>query len=184
MGASYLWGWDATPGAEQWRKILVNNEGKLIIDPSEISLNDLGDVNAPAPADNDALTWDAATGLWISKAAGGATLTIAETEVFNGTSPTVWTDLDLSGTIGAQATLVLIKLFIPAYVEVVFRKNGDTDERYVDPPEAKYTGVSGGDLARNIHQDFLVATDAAGKIEWKTEAATAGTTIDIIAYIK
>ncbi len=39
MGASYLWGWDATPGAERWRKVLVNDEGKLIIDPSEIFEN-------------------------------------------------------------------------------------------------------------------------------------------------
>lgn len=36
MTAAYLWAWDATPGAEQWRKVLVNNEGKLIIDPAEI----------------------------------------------------------------------------------------------------------------------------------------------------
>lgn len=35
------------------------------------NLNDLGDVNAPAPNDNDALTYDAATGKWIPEAAGG-----------------------------------------------------------------------------------------------------------------
>jgi len=39
MPGAYLWGWDATPGAEGWRKILVNAEGKLIIDPSEIFEN-------------------------------------------------------------------------------------------------------------------------------------------------
>jgi hypothetical protein len=33
------------------------------------ALDDIGDVNAPAPADNDALTWDAASAKWIPEAA-------------------------------------------------------------------------------------------------------------------
>ena len=33
-------------------------------------LNDLGDVNAATPSDNDSLTWDDATGKWIPEAAG------------------------------------------------------------------------------------------------------------------
>lgn len=36
-GGGFLWGWDATN--EVWRKVLVNSEGKLIIDPSEIFEN-------------------------------------------------------------------------------------------------------------------------------------------------
>lgn len=36
-----------------------------------IDLNDLADVNVPAPNDADVLTWDNATSKWISAAAGG-----------------------------------------------------------------------------------------------------------------
>ena len=39
-------------------------------DPS-LALNDLSDVNAPTPSDNDTLTWDDATEKWIPEAAGG-----------------------------------------------------------------------------------------------------------------
>jgi len=63
-----LWGWDATPGAERWRKIEVTAAGLLRIDMAGISLGDLGDVNPVAPADNDSLTWDAASGLWLPEA--------------------------------------------------------------------------------------------------------------------
>jgi len=38
------------------------------------NLDDLTDVNAPAPADNDTLTWDDATGRWIPEAAAGAAI--------------------------------------------------------------------------------------------------------------
>jgi len=51
-------------------KILVsldapNNE--IDIDIGKFNLNDLDDVNAPAPNDGDVLTWDAATGTWMPK---------------------------------------------------------------------------------------------------------------------
>lgn len=38
------------------------------LDVLDLDLNDLGDVNAPAPNDNDALTWDDATSKWIAEA--------------------------------------------------------------------------------------------------------------------
>jgi len=117
-------------------------------------------------------------------AAGGATLTVAETEVFNGTSPTSWTDLDLSGTIGSNAALVLLK-FAGGIDDEGFavRKNGDTDEFYI----AAALEAHGVALAQfgNVacHIVLLAATDTVGKIEWITEAAKTYT-VDIIAYIK
>lgn len=116
----------------------------------------------------------------------GAQLTVAETEVFSGTSPNTWTDLDLSGTIGANAALVLLK-FSTTYlggITVAFRKNGDTDEFYKASPP----GGAGASLiyqgATVIHRVIIVATDTAGKIEWKASGEETGCTIDIIAYIK
>jgi len=66
MPGAYLWGWDA--GNSVWREVVVNNEGKLIIDPTEVTLDKLGNVNAPGPANDDILTFDTPTGLWISEA--------------------------------------------------------------------------------------------------------------------
>ena len=116
----------------------------------------------------------------------GSPLTVAETEVFNGTSPTAWTDLDLSGTIGANPALVLLKIY-PGEIGITcaVRKNGDTDEFYSDSNPAYTCGaallINKSDL---IHEVAIVATNADGIIEWRTGAATAGTTIDIIGYIK
>jgi len=107
-------------------------------------------------------------------------LTVAETEVFNGTSPTTWTDLDLSGTIGAQSSLVLLKVYHAGTETVAFRKNGDVDEFYA------LGGVSGVALIETysgVHIVVLVATDASGIIEWRASGAVA-MTIDVIAYIK
>lgn len=43
-------------------------------DPISLGLNDLADVNAPAPADDNSLTWDAATGRWIPEAVAAAAI--------------------------------------------------------------------------------------------------------------
>lgn len=43
----------------------VNNE--VDIDLADINLNDLSDVNAPSPSDNQALAWDSGTSRWINQ---------------------------------------------------------------------------------------------------------------------
>jgi len=115
-----------------------------------------------------------------------ATLTVAETEVFNGVAPTTWTDLDLSGTIGAQASLVLLKFTFTVSVTtptVAFRKNGDIDEFYYTGASSYASGVALICGMDELHMAVLVATDASGIIEWKASEASS-CTIDIIAYIK
>lgn len=115
-----------------------------------------------------------------------STLTVAETEVFNGTSPTSWTDLDLSATIGANAALVLLKIYaaVGNLGGFAVRKNGDTDEFYNALAAANGVGCAlaavGGE---NAYVAMLVATDSSGVIEWITQNALT-VTVDIIAYIK
>ena len=108
---------------------------------------------------------------------------IAETQVYNANAPIAWTDLDLNATIGAQATLVMLKLSgaaIDAH-SFAFRKNGDADEFYV--ASTSPAGVANFRGANGIHFAVLVATDAGGVIEWIGQAADA-VTIDVMAYIK
>lgn len=135
--------------------------------------------------------WDADNNVWrkVKVNAEGelilsADLTVEDTEVFSGTSPVVWTDLDLSGTIGANAALVLLK-FKNATLALGFvavRRNGDTDEYYsgVDHPGGTVMGHS----IVGYVTVLLVHTDSAGIIEWKTANARAGTTVTLMAYIK
>jgi len=111
-------------------------------------------------------------------------LTVSETEIFNGTAPTDWTDLDLSAVVGANSAMVLLKISNPTLQlgNTAVRKNGDTDDFLV--------GAAGGGCAAIINSAatyfnvVLVTTDTSGIIEWKATAARAGTTVDIMAYIK
>ena len=110
-----------------------------------------------------------------------ALITIAETEVFSGTSPIAWTDLNLSGTIGSQATLVILKVIIGegnTYVGV--RRNGDTDDM---APDANNINAGAGWLAQDKSGVFVVVTDTSGVIEWKTSMARTAT-VDVIGYLK
>ena len=110
-----------------------------------------------------------------------AALTVAQTEVFVGASPIAWTDLDLSGTIGANSALVLLKFARTAAGTTYYaiRKNGDVDEFYSGAVNGCATGIG----STTLWGVFLVATDANGVIEWKSGAAV-DTTIDVITYIK
>lgn len=121
----------------------------------------------------------------IDVAAAGASLTVSETEVFNGTSPTSWTDLNLSSTVGSQSTLVLLKIRDGSSGSTIaVRKNGDTDVFYnTSIPQGSGYGVAAFTSLSTLLAVLLVATDSAGKIEWRTEVART-ITIDIIAYIK
>jgi len=107
-------------------------------------------------------------------------LTICDTEVFNAATPTAWTDLALSGTVGAQATLVVLKVSPTADVTIAFRKNGDTDEHYISASDA---GTAIGQCKQDIYHIFVIPTDDAGIIEWKASAAI-GCQVKVILYIK
>jgi len=156
------------------KKTILTTQGDIIIRgaavPERLGIGSAGDV----------LTVVAGVPAWAAVAAG-ATLTIADTEVFNGTSPTSWTGLDLSGTVGAQVTLVILKIITASTAYVAFRKNGDTDEFYYETTTA--AGCARGSVRSTAHCVFLVLTDSAGKIEWITDTAETDV-IDVMAYIK
>lgn len=132
-------------------------------------------------SDGEILTLVSGLPAW---AAALAVLTVAETEVFDGTSPTSWTDLDLSSVVGANVALVMLKVLSTGEGEVkAFRKNGDTDESYSGGGSDYVSwGVSTVDT-KTIYTNVIVVTDAAGKIEWRTQTAET-LTLDVIAFIK
>ena len=116
----------------------------------------------------------------------GSVLTVAETEVFSGNAPNpvAWTDLDLSGTIGANVALVLLKFYNAngGIVHVAFRPDGDADDSW---SANDVGGCADGECGNTCFHYFILTTSAAGKVEWKYEVAgQANITIDIVAYIK
>ncbi len=66
MAGTTLWAWDTTNNC--WVKVKTDNQGRLYTVAVIDELNDIGDVNVPAPTDNYFVYWDAATSLWKCKA--------------------------------------------------------------------------------------------------------------------
>ncbi|MBA7560748.1 hypothetical protein ES708_02379 [subsurface metagenome] len=66
MPGVLLWGF--YPATKKWIPLQVDADGYVKVDMSAIKLNDLGDVNVPAPADGNFFYYDGATVLWKSKA--------------------------------------------------------------------------------------------------------------------
>jgi len=110
-----------------------------------------------------------------------ATLTVAETEVYNAAAPTAYTDLDLSAVVGSNAALVLLK-FKGDDTDISFaiRKNGDTDD--FEPVSTSLAGVAAG-RPRAFFVALWVPTDSSGVIEWIADVADTAT-VDVMAYIK
>jgi len=115
-------------------------------------------------------------------AANPSPLTVAETEVYNAAAPTAWTDLNLSGVVGSNVALVILKVDIANGISAAFRKNGDASEYFsTDTADARGCALVKG--LSPVCLVVIVPTDAAGIIEWMA-AAVNNVTIDIVAYIK
>ncbi len=110
-------------------------------------------------------------------------LTVVGTQVFSGLSPTAWTDLTLSGVVGSNAALVLLKIkAVLTGRDIAVRKNGDTDEAWV----LNATEAAGAALFKsmaNVHHVVIAVTDSVGVIEWRTSPTTT-MTVDVIAFVK
>lgn len=103
-------------------------------------------------------------------------------QVFSGTGPTDWTDLDLSSYVGSNYALVLIKVKGASGSSVnVFKPNGDADEywRCSDLSDMGAQGHKGECAEAGL---VLVETDANGIIEWKNRGRNV--TLTLLGYVK
>lgn len=66
MGAGILWAWDETN--KVYRKVLVDDTGRLQIVSTVANLDDIGDVYVPTPTDEYFLYWDAPNSRWACRA--------------------------------------------------------------------------------------------------------------------
>jgi len=101
-------------------------------------------------------------------------------QVFSGTCPVSWDDLNLSSYIGSRRALVFLKVKAETqngYFK--FRPNGDTDEYSygADWPQCSQCTIAGGECGT-----VWVMTDANGVIEWQANWQQS-TSIWLLAYI-
>lgn len=116
---------------------------------------------------------------------GGANFTISGSEVFSGSSPTSWTELDLSSIVGTNKALVILRFKAGSDMDALaVRTKGDTEEYYSATSDTTAQGLA---LAHHDSVNvvvLMVITDALGKIEWITETESASASVVVMAYIK
>lgn len=123
---------------------------------------------------NDNSTKVATTAYADARATGFST-----TEVFNGTSPAAFTDLDLSSVVGTAQRMVLLKFISSGgNVGIAIKTNGDADSYEYN---GGFSGISNVLLTANKAGTTIVKTDTSGVIEWYTSSAQAFT-VDVLAY--
>ena len=108
----------------------------------------------------------------------------AETEVFDDTSPTSYTDINLASTIPAleQRTFVLLRVTASAGTSrFFFRRNGTSTD--ADVTGITGTGVCSAQVDSGYAAIFAVETDSSGIIEWSSSAAVAAK-VAVIGYVR
>lgn len=106
--------------------------------------------------------------------------------VYNAASPGSYTDLDLSGTVGANRCMVFLKVTCLASTQTYgFRTNGES----ADPGALGTAEIGGGcNLLRLITNSIgyiWMMTDTGGIVEWKSHENSGNTTqIHLMGYIK
>lgn len=114
----------------------------------------------------------------------GSSVTFATTQVFSGNAPTSFTDLDLSATIGAKQTVVLLRIVNSGGngSSYSFRKNGETVAVTVDGT-AFGLSQAGPNLSDGNKMSYVICvTDANGILEWICNNANQNTSIKLEAY--
>lgn len=100
------------------------------------------------------------------------------TQVFSGTSPTSYTDLDLSAVVGAKQRVVILKITSSNLCYGSFRQNGDAGTYGT----TSWLGASRFEVNSGNSAIVIVPTDTAGVVEWIASAGAASTTVNVLAY--
>lgn len=139
-----------------------------------------GNPTAPTQSASDNSTKIATTAYADAAVAAVSTPTyFSITQVFTGTSPASFTDLDLSAVVGAQQRMVMLKVFCDNETKLfIFRPNGDTGEYN----GTAFNGVNAVTTPSDGYALAICKTDTAGVIEWRTTGAENACTISVEAY--
>ncbi len=143
-----------------------------------------GKQTAATTVELDELTGGGETALH-SHAGGGASFTVSGATVVNAqASPTSWTNLDLSGTVGANSAFVILAISAGTDMNAVaVRRSGDTDEYYDASAEANAYGCALGHHDSTNVLVLMCVTSSSGVVQWITESQQTAT-VKLIAYIK
>ena len=103
---------------------------------------------------------------------------------YSGTTPTTYTDLNLSSIIGAQRCLVYLSIVLNASCNYVkFRTNGET-ETVANESDGGPVGASSGGATLSPTDKLsyvMVLTDANGVVEWTSQAAVSSV-VKVLTY--
>lgn len=106
------------------------------------------------------------------------------TSVFDSTSPTSYTDLNLSAQVGAiRAMVFLYVVTTGGNIDVQFRTNGTTEDQGFSSASYFGGGSACATIANGRGAYIVLPTDSSGVIEWKAGSALA-MTINLIGYLK
>lgn len=104
-----------------------------------------------------------------------------DTQAFSGTSPTGYTDLDLSSIVGSNTAMVYLYVVTSGANNIYgFRPNGNSTNTLHNNANDGLFSISAADSRAS---SALVITDGSGVIEWMGNSATT-TEIRVHAYIK
>ena len=107
-----------------------------------------------------------------SKLPANLIIGFSDTPVFNGTTPSIWTDLDLSSVVGVKRCLALLMITCSIQNQIVFRVKGETAAFGVSNASLGCSGVvvpaGGGGYV-------MALTNAAGIVQWGSLLNEGGT---------
>ena len=101
--------------------------------------------------------------------------------IHSGAAPTSFTDVDLSGIIGAKRAFVFLRVFCDTNDTAIYlRPNGETVP--IGATIIEECGTTALSLDENTIGYVCVITDAAGVIEWRSSRSGSAMSLTLLCY--
>lgn len=121
-------------------------------------------------------------GAWVDIMTPGLSFTLSGATIFSAAGTVAWTDLDISGTVGAKPTLCLIAAYSTVNDVIAIRQNGDALEYYTATPAASM-GAAIIKVVDGVRSLFVVNTDANGILEVYAKSTFNPLILVLISYL-
>jgi len=158
---------------DTWNSPLSFSSNVASFDASSVNLDDMGDVNAPSPSNNQVLKWKDSQSAWVPEEVDGIYVDRGDPStddftISDLTTDGTWRTLNFSSIVPSGTKAIVLRVSVKDDAtpkQIAFRKKGNTNTKNTQAISVTTTN-------QEIHACLIVPCDSQRRIEYNATSAT------------